>query len=390
MSRGRTCRRRSWPPRAAAWRDEAHVAANRAAYREKMAAAERILGNRMKRPEGGFFLWLEVGNGEESALRLWREQGVRVLPGAYMGREIEPGKTQSNPGFSYVRVALVSDLSTIMTALERVTGNSLMRPRHLAERGRTWLAVRMIGGVYHPRAQGGAMSDALADARRALARLIRIAALRGAGLLLFAGGAGGAGWRWSAIHADDASLNNANGRDVSNLLGPLGAVGGRPAAADFRLRGAGVRWRRCSSGARARCAGKRLKYAMWRLVAWPLGTLTVAAGLGIFPAPASLPAGAGGWIGIAAAGLSAHAAPGRGTRPGSAWALPLFLLLVGPAAGLPGHRPALHAASRAASPICRRRSLWLAGLIKMPHVQQKGRRAAAYDDDDEDHDDIRR
>ena len=74
----------------------------------------------MKRPEGGFFLWLEVGNGEESALRLWREQGVRVLPGAYMGREIEPGKTQSNPGFSYVRVALVNDLSTIMTALERV------------------------------------------------------------------------------------------------------------------------------------------------------------------------------------------------------------------------------------------------------------------------------
>jgi hypothetical protein len=37
-----------------------------------------------------------------------------------MGREIEPGKTQTNPGFSYVRIALVSDLSTIITALERV------------------------------------------------------------------------------------------------------------------------------------------------------------------------------------------------------------------------------------------------------------------------------
>lgn len=105
---------------AAAWRDETHVAANRAAYQQKMAAAERILGNRMKRPGGGFFLWLNVGNGEETALRLWREQGIRVLPGAYMGREIEPGKNQSNPGFSYIRVALVSDLSTIMTALERV------------------------------------------------------------------------------------------------------------------------------------------------------------------------------------------------------------------------------------------------------------------------------
>ena len=107
---------------AAAWRDEAHVAANRAAYAQKMAVAERMLGNRtgFRKPAGGFFLWLATGNGEEAALRLWREQGVKVLPGAYMGREIEPGKTQSNPGFSYVRIALVSDLSTIMAALERV------------------------------------------------------------------------------------------------------------------------------------------------------------------------------------------------------------------------------------------------------------------------------
>jgi N-succinyldiaminopimelate aminotransferase len=105
---------------AAAWRDEAHVTANRAAYAEKMAAAETILGNHFMKPGGGFFLWLKAPSGEETALRLWREEGVRVLPGAYMGREIVTGKTQSNPGFSYIRVALVSDLSTIMTALERV------------------------------------------------------------------------------------------------------------------------------------------------------------------------------------------------------------------------------------------------------------------------------
>ncbi len=105
---------------AAAWRDEDHVIANRTAYAEQMAAAERILGARMTRPEGGFFLWLDVKNGEEFALRAWRDQGVRLLPGAYMGREITAGKTQSNPGFSYVRVALVNDLSTIMTALERL------------------------------------------------------------------------------------------------------------------------------------------------------------------------------------------------------------------------------------------------------------------------------
>jgi aspartate/methionine/tyrosine aminotransferase len=107
---------------AAAWSDEAHVIANRESYREKFRVAQRLLGNRtgFRIPEGGIFLWLDVENGEETALRLWREAGVRTLPGAYMGRESEPGKTRTNPGFSYLRVALVNDLSTITTALERM------------------------------------------------------------------------------------------------------------------------------------------------------------------------------------------------------------------------------------------------------------------------------
>jgi len=107
---------------AAAWRDEAHVAANRAMFAERFRLAHRLLGNRagFRLPEGGFFLWLDVGNGEATALRLWREAGIRVLPGAYMGRETEPGKTRSNPGFPFIRVALVHDLSTIEATLGRM------------------------------------------------------------------------------------------------------------------------------------------------------------------------------------------------------------------------------------------------------------------------------
>lgn len=124
---------------AALWSDEAHVVENRAAYQEKMAAAARILGERMSVPQGGFFLWLEVGDGEAFARHAWAEQGVRLLPGAYMGRDVFDGRAgrssatlqiagrsgapenfQQNPGFSYVRVALVRDLSTIVTALERL------------------------------------------------------------------------------------------------------------------------------------------------------------------------------------------------------------------------------------------------------------------------------
>src|SRR5262249_22796717 len=76
------------------WRDEDHVIANGIAYQEKMAAAQSLLGTGMPRRGGGFFLWLQVGNGEEFARRAWGEQGVRLLPGAYMGREILSGKTQ--------------------------------------------------------------------------------------------------------------------------------------------------------------------------------------------------------------------------------------------------------------------------------------------------------
>jgi N-succinyldiaminopimelate aminotransferase len=105
---------------AAAWREEEHVARNRAIFAERFHAARDILGNKVRLPDGGMFLWMDVGNGEDAALKLWREGGIRVLPGAYMGRETDPGKTQSNPGFPYIRVALVSDLSTIKAAVARM------------------------------------------------------------------------------------------------------------------------------------------------------------------------------------------------------------------------------------------------------------------------------
>ncbi len=115
---------------AAAWSDEVHVAANRETYAERFRLAGRLLGNRagFRLPEGGFFLWLDVGDGEATALRLWREAGIRVVPGAYMGRETEPGNPQSNPGFCYIRVALVHQLSTIEATLGRM-GEILSEPR---------------------------------------------------------------------------------------------------------------------------------------------------------------------------------------------------------------------------------------------------------------------
>lgn len=96
----------------ALWRDEAHVEENRAAYRAKFAAAEEALQGRFGyvRPAGGFFLWLDVGDGEAAARRLWTEGAIRVLPGAYLTRS---NGDEPNAGAPYIRVALVHDTDTI-------------------------------------------------------------------------------------------------------------------------------------------------------------------------------------------------------------------------------------------------------------------------------------
>lgn len=105
---------------AALWRDEDHVAANRAGYAARFAAAREILDGRhgFHFPEGGLYLWLDVGDGEAAARRLWREAGVRVMPGAYLARE-SGGR---NPGANRIRVALVHGLETTRDALTRMAG----------------------------------------------------------------------------------------------------------------------------------------------------------------------------------------------------------------------------------------------------------------------------
>jgi aspartate/methionine/tyrosine aminotransferase len=104
---------------AALWRDEAHVEENRAKYRRKFDIAEAALAGRygFYRPEGGFFLWLEVGDGEAAALRLWRDAAVRVLPGGYTARAAEGRR---NPGEAYIRLAIVHDEAILSAAFERI------------------------------------------------------------------------------------------------------------------------------------------------------------------------------------------------------------------------------------------------------------------------------
>ena len=105
-----------------AWRDEAHVEQGRALYRQNFAVADAILKGRYgyRRPEGSFFLWLNMkafGGGEEAAKTLWKGCSVRVLPGAYLA---QAGPDRANPGTDYIRVALVHDAETTREALTRI------------------------------------------------------------------------------------------------------------------------------------------------------------------------------------------------------------------------------------------------------------------------------
>ena len=107
---------------AAAWADETHVEAARAAYRAKFAIADEVMAGKFgyQRPDGGFCLWLDmnqIGGGENAAVTLWKSLGVKVIPGAYLA---QPGSDGTNPGTNYVRVALVADAATIREALERI------------------------------------------------------------------------------------------------------------------------------------------------------------------------------------------------------------------------------------------------------------------------------
>ncbi len=106
----------------AAYDDEAHVEENRRLYAAKFDLADKIIGTRYgyERPDGGFFLWLDVakfGGSEAVTKQLWADAGVRVVPGRYLAREQADG---SNPGADYIRVAMVQDNAATEEALHRL------------------------------------------------------------------------------------------------------------------------------------------------------------------------------------------------------------------------------------------------------------------------------
>ncbi|MCC9621000.1 aminotransferase class I/II-fold pyridoxal phosphate-dependent enzyme [Thalassospira sp. MA62] len=103
----------------ALWNDDAHATENRDLYRAKIDIAEEIFSTRFGfyRPPGGFFLWLDVGDDEAATQKVWREAGVKVIPGSYLSSTDKDG---FNPGKRFIRIALVHDMETTRDGLSRI------------------------------------------------------------------------------------------------------------------------------------------------------------------------------------------------------------------------------------------------------------------------------
>jgi N-succinyldiaminopimelate aminotransferase len=103
---------------ASVWSDEEHVVKNRKIYEKKYKIADQIFDDfdGYFSPEAGFFLWINVGDGEKVALELWQNCGVRVLPGRYLAKDFNG----QSPGDQFIRVAMVSELEETKRGLSKI------------------------------------------------------------------------------------------------------------------------------------------------------------------------------------------------------------------------------------------------------------------------------
>jgi N-succinyldiaminopimelate aminotransferase len=135
----------------AAWNDEAHVAANRALYRQKFAQVLPLLSPVLDvaLPDAGFYLWAGIrdahhrgradGGGPDDvgfAQALLAQYNVMVLPGSLLARKSAgPGASGApavNPGTGRIRLALVAPLNECLEAAQRVVSFTLSTQAHAA------------------------------------------------------------------------------------------------------------------------------------------------------------------------------------------------------------------------------------------------------------------
>jgi N-succinyldiaminopimelate aminotransferase len=116
----------------AAWSDEAHVVENQRRYAAKFAQVTPVIAPVLPTtlPDGGFFLWARTpGDDQQLARRLYEQFNVTVLPGSFLGRDVDG----FNPGAGYVRIALVAAEEQVAEAARRIVQFGAVGPQPLAQ-----------------------------------------------------------------------------------------------------------------------------------------------------------------------------------------------------------------------------------------------------------------
>lgn len=100
------------------WNDDEHVVEIRADINKRFDVAESYLKDKYEfyRPDAGFFLFINVGDGKAAAKRLWQEAGIKVMPGSFISQPVNG----DNPYDGYIRIALVHEPSVVEEMMRRL------------------------------------------------------------------------------------------------------------------------------------------------------------------------------------------------------------------------------------------------------------------------------
>ena len=99
----------------ALYMDDRHVYLNRVFYDNNFLLSEKILEHGS--PHGGFFIFKQVKDDLLAARHLWKNYGVKVMPGSFMAENSDG----VNPGYGFIRIALVHKSEHTKTALRLVS-----------------------------------------------------------------------------------------------------------------------------------------------------------------------------------------------------------------------------------------------------------------------------
>ena len=104
---------------ASLYEDENHHTKACIHYDQNFSIVEKYLKpfyKDFKSPDAGFFLWLKVKDDKQAAKLLWNKFSLRVMPGSFMGKDIDG----FNPGTGYLRISVVDKKEVIEETMKRI------------------------------------------------------------------------------------------------------------------------------------------------------------------------------------------------------------------------------------------------------------------------------